>query len=210
MRHLQLPQLWQIVSSVALPSVLDTPERESYMGRVALTLPARLSFMPKDTLAWRLGRWLTEGCSRVTDARLATLGAAAAAEGLAPLRTLLVVGEDDRTLPSVDEARRLEALLRRTVGNEDGEAARLATTVVVPGAGHTSTLGSRCDLAALMRNNFAELRETGSKRTRMLDAASSCAETDVMYGLIPRTYPSVMPWLYWQDGLFAKVQPSLR
>ena len=57
-----LAQLLLILQAKALPSVIDTPEREAYMGRTAFTIPQKLKFMPQSTLSWRLNEWLTEGC----------------------------------------------------------------------------------------------------------------------------------------------------
>ena len=77
----QLPQLLKIASAQALPSVIDTPAREAYMGRVAFSLGDRLVTMPQDTLAWRLGEWLTTGC-RTVNAPGRLEGLAAKMEGL--------------------------------------------------------------------------------------------------------------------------------
>jgi len=117
----QLPQLIQIISSAGLPGVVDTPQREAYMGRVALSLTSRLRFMPRGTLRWRLEEWLRVGSEEaVTDAALSVLRAPA----------LIVAGEADATLPSAEEAARLAGLMGADVH-------------LVDGAGHAATCGSR-------------------------------------------------------------------
>jgi hypothetical protein len=145
-----------IVQAKALPSVIDDASREAYMGRVACSLPFMLSFMPQETLQWRLHHWLDVGC-----ARLATTTAAAATTTtttttpssgsmgtnnpyaqLQNLRTLVIAGELDHALPSIAEA---EQLVRRIPN---------AVVHVVNGAGHASTCGSRVDLAALFRAHY--------------------------------------------------------
>ena len=136
-----LSQLLLILSSEALPSVIDTPAREAYMGRTAFSLPNKLKFMPKNTLSWRLEQWLTMGNSRINgrEDEMKSL--------LSTLPVLVLAGEDDRTLPAVDEAQRLQRILPDcTVHNVDG-------------AGHAGTCGSRVDIAAEMRNRFPSLRK---------------------------------------------------
>ena len=148
-----LPQLLMILRSDALPSVIDTEAREAYMGRTALSLPDKLKFMPRQTLRWRLEEWLAEGGRRLREAEGemgSLLGDGPTAEaGGVPV--LVVAGEDDRTLPSVDEARRLEGLVPG------------CRVHVVDGAGHAATCGSRVDLAALMRRRFPELMRGGAE-----------------------------------------------
>jgi pimeloyl-ACP methyl ester carboxylesterase len=151
----QLPQLVRILSGQQLPSVIDSPEREAYMGRVAFTLPERFSTMPQATLVWRLEEWLSVGCAAVSDERMKAL----------TCRALVVVGDEDKVLPSLSEASRLKSTMRD------------CTFFVVQGAGHASTCGSRADLAALMRNRFPELRGQGL-RTAMKDEATATATAD--------------------------------
>jgi len=62
-----LEQLLLILQAKALPSVIDNPCREAYMGRVALSLPTKLEFMPPTTLSWRLNEWLQTGCAALSD-----------------------------------------------------------------------------------------------------------------------------------------------
>ena len=100
----QFPQLLLMLSSEALPSVIDTDAREAYMGRTAFSLGEKLKFMPRDTLAWRLEEWLEKGCCIMTKERLRDLSKY-------KIESLIVVGEKDETLPSVDEAYRLEKII---------------------------------------------------------------------------------------------------
>lgn len=139
-----MDQLLLIVQAKALPSVIDNSCREAYMGRVAFSLPFVLKFMPKETLQWRLSSWLENGC-----AQLATSDRPL--EKLQSIRTLIIAGENDATLPSIAEAERLASTLKNSLVH------------VVKGAGHASTCGSRVDLAALFRLRFEELRPNTSK-----------------------------------------------
>lgn len=154
-------QLLLILQAKALPSVIDDPMRESYMGRVAFSLPTKLEYMSQGTLTWRLEEWLEQGCealeTRIRDFR-----------DYKSFRTLLLVGERDLTLPSIAEAERLVNLLPNSQVH------------VVDGAGHASTCGSRLDMTAQMRRAFTELRapkgksgKPDSKRTSMKPEASS-------------------------------------
>jgi pimeloyl-ACP methyl ester carboxylesterase len=134
-----MAQLLLILQAKALPSVIDNSCREAYMGRVAFSLPFLLKFMPKETLQWRLSSWLDAGCAQLASADKPL-------EKLKNLRTLIIAGENDATLPSIAEAERLASILKNSVIH------------VVKGAGHASTCGSRVDLAALFRLRFEELR----------------------------------------------------
>lgn len=134
-----MAQLLLILQAKALPSVIDNSCREAYMGRVAFSLPFLLKFMPKETLQWRLSSWLDAGCEQLASVDKPL-------EKLKNLRTLIIAGENDATLPSIAEAERLASILKNSVIH------------VVKGAGHASTCGSRVDLAALCRLRFEELR----------------------------------------------------
>ncbi|GKY99817.1 hypothetical protein MPSEU_000935500 [Mayamaea pseudoterrestris] len=183
-----LPQLGLILSAKALPSVIDTAEREAYMGRVALSLPFVLPFMKQETLKWRLSEWLAEGCDQIAN-QLANV---------APrldIPVLIVAGERDGTLPSIAEAERLAGILPDV------------SVHVVEGAGHASTCGSRVDLAALFRNRFTELSARESawsrsiasvRRTAMKEAAS--AGIGAYFGMESRYDNATIglsPLLYW-------------
>ena len=142
-------QLLLILQAKALPSVIDNPRREAYMGRVALSLPTKLEFMPPSTLDWRLNEWLQMGCAALSDLSFA---------GFPNFRSLIVVGEKDKTLPSIDEAERLANKVTNPTKTK---------IHVVDGAGHASTCGSRLDLTAVIRNSFPELQKTrGGTRWR--------------------------------------------
>jgi pimeloyl-ACP methyl ester carboxylesterase len=143
-----IQQLFLILSAKALPSVIDDPMRESYMGRVAFSLPTKLEYMNQGTLEWRLEEWLEVGCqtmeSRMRDFQ----------EYHPNFRTLLLVAEKDKTLPSIAEAERLVNLLPKS------------RVHVVEGAGHASTCGSRMDMTAEFRNAFPELRKCKNTNTQ--------------------------------------------
>lgn len=139
-----LEQLFLILQAKALPSVIDNPCREAYMGRVALSLPTKLEFMPPTTLDWRLNEWLQTGCAALSDLSFSAFP---------NFRSLIVVGEKDKTLPSIAEAERLA----NNVMNPSKTKIH-----VVDGAGHASTCGSRVDLTAVIRNCFTELQKTAA------------------------------------------------
>jgi len=134
-------QLLMILRGEALPSVIDDAAREAYLGRVAFSLPFVLPIMKQRTLQWRLSEWLAKGSARMEG----EIGKLAKEESL---RILLVVGENDGTLPSISEAERLAGIL----------GPKQLKIHVVEGAGHASTCGSRVDLAALFRRTFPRLR----------------------------------------------------
>ena len=192
-RH-SFPALLSIVTSRLLPCVVDTPRREAYMGRVATTLGRRLPLMPRATLRWRLEEWLAQGSARFADA-----------DGLTQ-PTLIVYGDADATLPSADEALRLEAALRR-------RGARVGTHRV-PGAGHAATLGSRVDLRAAVAAffgddaNFATVLD-GAPTAMRADAAAP-GEASAYFGLFPREHPAVDPSTYGSPALDARNHPPSR
>jgi pimeloyl-ACP methyl ester carboxylesterase len=184
------PQLILMLQSKALPSVIDSPEREAYMGRVAFSLPQKLKFMPQDTLKWRLTEWLAMGSARV-ESRLDDFSS------LKNFRTLIVAGEKDLTLPSIAEAERLSNILPNSQVH------------VVEGAGHASTCGSRVDLAALMRGRFGlQIRGKRGKsvgRTRMKPAAAQ--GTGAYFGMESRyngKEEGLSPLMYWSRMLYRK------
>ena len=205
-----LSQLLLILSSEALPSVIDTPAREAYMGRTAFSLPNKLKFMPKDTLRWRLEQWLTVGNTRINGRENEMKGL------LSTLPVLVLAGEDDRTLPAVDEAQRLHTILPD------------CSVHTVDGAGHAGTCGSRVDIAALMRNRFPLLRReidnaTGEVISSSFPDGFEIAEDDSgrismkeeaasgegkFFGLTARYDGSVglglSPLKYWNQELFRR------
>lgn len=180
------PQLIQILQAKGLPSVIDTPAREAYMGRVAFSLPNKLKFMPQSTLKWRLSEWLTKGCIAIESKEDSIMLM------LQQIPVLIVAGEKDNTLPSTDEALRLEKWFDRTVCH------------VVKGAGHACTSGSRVDLAALMRKTFIP---SSSRRKDMKDTASNMMD-DVSFGLEPRYDGAdigLNPLKYWSEEYYQKL-----
>jgi pimeloyl-ACP methyl ester carboxylesterase len=140
-------QLGLILQANALPSIIDNPQREAYMGRVALSLPSKLEFMPPETLSWRLEEWLQTGTAVARDS--------ISFQSFPNFRTLIVVGERDKTLPSIAEAERLANKVMIPSQTQ---------IHVVEGAGHASTCGSRLDLTAVMRKRFPELQTTRKKK----------------------------------------------
>ena len=199
-----MQQLVAILSSKGLPSVINDPQREAYMGRVAFDLPNRLKFMPKDTLKWRLEEWLEWGCGVFEDrlemlqsARDSTDDASGDVETYAllkvsqELRTMIVVGELDLTLPSVEEADRLSS-----------EVFRNAYVHVVSGAGHASTCGGSLNLMELFREVFPETNLYGSNENGHKGKPS-----DELHGLEPRydrAWVGLSPLLYWSKDYYLK------
>lgn len=197
---LALRQLVTILSSRGLPAVLNTPLREAYMGRVALTLASRLKFMPKDTLKWRLREWLEWG-NAVFEDRLEVLksGITEGEDDLGMLRvsqqvrTLIVVGEYDKTLPSVDEANRLSAQVFRD-----------CVVHMVTGAGHASTCGGTLNLMQLMRQVYPELNN-GYRRSNYDVGTTEWKPRGDLNGLVPRyDYANIglSPLLYWSSDYY--------
>ena len=198
-----IQQLIAILSSKGLPSVVNKPQREAYMGRVAFDLPSRLKFMPKDTLKWRLEEWLEWG-GGVFEDRFDMLQSARSSAGSAPgdadtysllktsqeLRTLIVAGELDLTLPSIEEANRLSS-----------EFFRNAHVHIVRGAGHASTCGGSLNLIQLIRGVFPETDMYGSYME------SDTGPLEDLCGLEPR-YDSASiglnPFLYWSKDYYQK------
>jgi pimeloyl-ACP methyl ester carboxylesterase len=154
MDEFSFQQLLLILKALALPSVIDNPIREAYMGRVAFSLPTKLEYMPRGTLEWRSEQWLGAGCarmeSRMGDFRKYPL-----------FRTMIIAGEKDLTLPSIAEAERLVNLLPNSQVH------------VVEGAGHASTCGSRMDMAAILRARFSELQKPKPKDNKEGSGSSS-------------------------------------
>ena len=199
-----MQQLVAILSSKGLPSVINDPRREAYMGRVAFDLPSRLRFMPKDTLKWRLEEWLEWGCGVFEDrlemlqsARDSTDEASGDVDTYAllklsqELRTMIVVGELDLTLPSLEEADRLSS-----------EVFRNAYVHVVPGAGHASTCGGSLNLMELIRKVFPETNLNGR-----IENEFTRRPTEELQGLEPRydrAWIGLSPLLYWSKDNYLK------
>jgi pimeloyl-ACP methyl ester carboxylesterase len=190
-----LDQLLLILRAEALPSIIDDEIRETYLGRVAVSLPAVLKFMPQKTLRWRLTEWLETGCTRMAS-RLSDF------RQYQSFQTLIIAGDCDGVLPSIDEAERLASVFPK------------ALVHVVDGAGHASTCGSRVDLAALFRSHFRELgsprrQRSSSPRTAMKEAAA--AGKGKYFGMEPRydgQTTGMSPLKYWSRKYYRKVQPT--
>jgi pimeloyl-ACP methyl ester carboxylesterase len=205
-----IQQLITILSSKGLPSVVNNPQREAYMGRVAFDLPNRLKFMPKDTLKWRLEEWLEWGCGVFED-RLDMLHSARDVANTASgdvessysllklsqeLRTLIVVGEYDLTLPSIEEATRLST-----------DVFRNARVHIVPGAGHASTCGGSLNLIQLLREVFPEINVYERGRPGRLDNRFDGMPNEELHGLVPRydrASIGLNPLLYWSKEHYRK------
>mmetsp|Transcript_24712 Transcript_24712/g.27605 ORF Transcript_24712/g.27605 Transcript_24712/m.27605 type:complete len:546 (+) Transcript_24712:84-1721(+) len=163
-----LEQLFLILQAKALPSVIDNSSREAYLGRVALSLPTKLEFMPSSTLSWRLEEWLEIGCAALRESE-------SSFAAYPDFRSLIVVGENDKTLPSIAEAERLASKLMITSKTH---------IHVVGGAGHASTCGSRLDLAAVIRNRFPELqhKQNVTKQKKKIRQSNNTNEPDETEG----------------------------
>jgi pimeloyl-ACP methyl ester carboxylesterase len=211
-------QLLLILTAKALPSVIDTAEREAYLGRVALSLPFVVPVMTREAMKWRLEEWLDAGCERLLSGRRLEEFRTSHPR----FRVLIVAGERDAALPSIAEAERLASLIPNSVVH------------VVEGAGHASTCGSRVDLAALLRKCYPEdllidtagegrstadpfialpwqknhhpsqeRREAG--RTKMKTVAAS--GRDEYFGMEPRYDNATIglsPLLYWSPKYYRK------
>eukprot|EP00545_Synedropsis_sp_CCMP1620_P004928 CAMPEP_0119011456 /NCGR_PEP_ID=MMETSP1176-20130426/5691_1 /TAXON_ID=265551 /ORGANISM="Synedropsis recta cf, Strain CCMP1620" /LENGTH=467 /DNA_ID=CAMNT_0006964291 /DNA_START=47 /DNA_END=1450 /DNA_ORIENTATION=+ len=184
-------QLLMILQAKALPSVIDSAQRESFMGRIAFSIPQKLQYMPQGTLGWRLTEWLETGCAKM-EARLEHFRS----NSNNSFRSLIVVGEKDLCLPSIGEAERLSSLFSNSHVH------------VVEGAGHASTCGSRVDLAALMRKRFPELKggRTARGRTVMKPVAANGEGAEL--GMEPR-YDGrddigLSPLKYWSKANYRK------
>ncbi len=169
-------------------SVIDSPEREAYMGRTAFSLPSKLKFMPQSTLKWRLEEWLMKGCSDIQ----AKEESNEIKDLIGTKPVLIVAGENDLTLPSVEESFRLQTTMLERADVD---------VHVVNGAGHACTSGSRVDLAALMRKKF--LSSSSSGRMAMKEVAA--LNDGVDFGLEPRydgAQVGLSPMEYWSEALY--------
>ena len=200
-----VPQLFLMLQSKALPSVIDTAAREAYMGRTAFSLPQKLKFMPKETLQWRLEEWLTKGCESISQKENQLKN------NLNSVPVLVVAGEMDKALPSISEAERLMDIF----DNVDVH--------VVEGAGHANTSGSRVDITAIMRGRFSNLVKRRKKRgdstgkqkvlrrTAMKEVAASGFEE--YFGMEPRydnAKIGLSPLLYWSEENYLQVKKLKR
>ena len=193
-------QLIAILSLKGLPKVVNSEMREAYMGRVAFLLPNRLKFMPQETLKWRLEQWLDNGC-KVWGDRLESiqLGREERADDgktkdllkvIQEMKTLIVAGELDLTLPSVDEAERLAS----DVFGDGAPNNNNVRVHVVSGAGHASTCGGSLHLVRILRDFFPELPDDENADDSLHNPS------DELVGLVPRydnASIGLSPLLYW-------------
>jgi len=182
-----IQQILFCIQGKALPSVIDNEVREAFLGRVAASLPSVIPVMTQDLLRWRLEEWLDTGCERIKG-QLHEIGS---------LATLIVCGEDDNTLPSMEEGERLRGEMKN------------ATVYCVVGSGHASTCFCRCDLAATIRKHFIGLQE-GEGRTAMKEVAKSGEGS--MFGMEPRydgKSVGLSPSLYWSDLYYKAPMPQV-
>lgn len=197
-------QLITILTSKGLPTVVNNPQREAYMGRVAFDLANRLKFMPQETLKWRLEEWLEWGNGIFEDRFEMLQLVRDSTDNSLPgdvdtytllkvsqeLRTLIVVGELDLTLPSIEEANRLSS-----------EFFRRATVHKVLGAGHASTCGGSLNLIELLRDVFPEIDISNESRISNYKAGS----LEELNGLEPRYDDASIglnPLLYWSKDYY--------
>jgi len=199
----QAPAFIMLILALRQPALLASPAREAYLGRVALSALMGLGTGPQfrigpllkpsiispSDLAFRLSAWLETG-------------AAIVAPTISSMQTpvLLVAGQRDRLLPSVDEAERLSSLMPASVNRG---------TVIVPCAGHASALGTQIDLTAEISAAFApELGfqmanaeskpEAGARPPIGAPNEPSGVSAAWANGLIPRTYDSLPVLEYWE------------
>lgn len=154
----------------------------------------KIAVFAPDDLAFRLDAWLRVG-SASANAALPTLA----------VPMLAVVGEIDRLLPSVDEARRLQSVLTRG----GGEPSLWRGTVIVPGAGHASTLGNRLDLLAEIRSAFAaELPLRPARDAPQMPPGDAGVGWD--RGMLDRSFPPLDPADYtrWNGGDLTPLTPT--
>jgi pimeloyl-ACP methyl ester carboxylesterase len=184
--EMALPQLLLILQGKGLPSVIDNATREAYMGRMAFSLPSKLKFMPQETLKWRLEEWLTKGCQMIKDEE----------DNLQKMDipVLIVAGEKDQTLPSVEEARRLSNLLKHSQLH------------IVDSSGHACTCGSRVDLTALIRSTFVHLNATDGRKKMKMEAS----ENEGVYFGLERRYDNstvgLSPLTYWSSAYYQRLE----
>lgn len=180
-------QLITILSSKGLPAVVNNSQREAYMGRIAFDLANRLKFMPQETLKWRLEEWLATGNELFED-RLKK----GELKELYQLKTLIVVGEKDLTLPSVEEAERLSTKVFNDV-----------RVKVVKDAGHASTNGGSLNLIQVIRDFYPRLQTDASSS----DGGDTNGANEDLFGLVPRydnASIGLSPLLYWSEKNYRK------
>jgi pimeloyl-ACP methyl ester carboxylesterase len=93
------PQVARILQ-IALKSVRGSPEPTKQIERIYKLVLSFIRLLPKETVEWRVTRWLDIG-NRLMQSRFSSI----------TTPTLLVIGINDRMLPSVSEGYRLESQL---------------------------------------------------------------------------------------------------
>ena len=195
----QAPPMLSMLLSQKIPSILCSPHREAFLGRVALSAflgrrGAGLSigevlkidvFKPED-LDFRLRAWLQPGAAHA-NALLETLR----------VPTMAIVGDADRLLPSAEEANRLAA----AVG-----PAMWRGIVVVPGAGHASTLGNRLNLLDEIRHGFAQDGILLRSKDETPNLPMGDMSEGIWRGMLDRPFPPLNPDEYtrWNNGDLAR------
>lgn len=194
----QAPAFLSMLASQKIPTLLARPHREAFLGRVALSVFLGVRgeglgvadvlavdvFSPEE-LGFRTSQWLQKGAAQVNQALVDT-----------PLKlpVLAVVGDQDNLLPSVDEAARLRGVIGGD-GGPSGAGGEWRGTVVVPGAGHASTLGNRVDLLEEIRTAFedtgGELRLSSRESVPQLPAGNPGTGWDRF--MLDRNYPGLDP-----------------
>jgi pimeloyl-ACP methyl ester carboxylesterase len=203
-------QFLLIIQGTALPSLIDNPMREAYMGRFAFALPSLLKFMPQQTFQWRLQQWLSVGCKRI-EKKLGSISSSRLSSNQESLRMLIVAAENDLTLPSIAEAERLAQIFSQN-----------SHVHVVKEVGHANTCGTCLDLAAEMRNHFPELLcndNNGKATTQDEEKPQSLGRTQmkpvaakgngIYFGMEPRydgKQIGLSPFSYWSRDNYQSVE----
>ena len=146
-----------------------------------------------DDLSFRLSEWLECGANRVNEENVVS-------ELSLPVKA--IVGDLDRLLPSLDEAKRLA---------DACGPSRWRGTTVVQGAGHASTLGNRVDLLAEIRSAFAAdfeppLRPPADLVDRLKHPGDDGDGWE--RGLVDRTYEALPPGDYTQMNRGGRLFPQ--
>lgn len=172
-----------------LPSVIDTEQREAYMGRMALSIPQKLQYMSQDTLQWRLSEWLEAGCAAM-EPRLERFGTQKS------FRTLIVAGEKDLCLPSIGEAERLSSVFTNPHVH------------VVEDAGHASTCGNRVDLTAILRKRFPEIKGRTTMKPVAAEGKGPHLGMEPRYDA-PNSGMGLSPLMYWSRDNYRRMKPAV-
>ena len=202
----QAPSFISTITAQKATELNNNPYREAFIGRVAMgaylgmrseqlgigPLLAIDVFKPDD-LGFRLKEWLAFGADMVNERNVVRELA---------LPMLAVVGDLDRLLPSLDEAKRM----RDVCGT-----ARWRGTTVVQGAGHASTLGNRVDLMQEIREAFAtDFEPPLLPRVDLVNRDEHPGDDGNGWerGLVDRAYEALDPADYTQMNRGGRLFPS--